>query len=45
MIHAETDNNRDVRGVFIIDADNKIRAEYFYPQEVGRKWMSLSEQL
>jgi len=36
MIHAETDNNRDVRGVFIIDPDNKIRAEYFYPQEVGR---------
>jgi peroxiredoxin (alkyl hydroperoxide reductase subunit C) len=36
MIHLETDNNRDVRGVFIIDPDNKIRAEYFYPQEVGR---------
>ncbi len=36
MIHYETDNNRDVRGVFIIDPDNKIRAEYFYPQEVGR---------
>jgi peroxiredoxin 2/4 len=36
MIHLESDNNRDVRGVFIIDADNKIRAEFFYPQEVGR---------
>jgi peroxiredoxin (alkyl hydroperoxide reductase subunit C) len=36
MIHRETDNSRDVRGVFIIDPDNKIRAEYFYPQEVGR---------
>ncbi len=36
MIHPETDNNRDVRGVFIIDPDNKIRAELFYPQEVGR---------
>jgi peroxiredoxin (alkyl hydroperoxide reductase subunit C) len=36
MIHHESDNNRDVRGVFIIDPDNKIRAEYFYPQEVGR---------
>ena len=36
MIHLETDNNRDVRGVFILDPDNKIRAEYFYPQEVGR---------
>jgi len=36
MIHLESDNNKDVRGVFIIDPDNKIRAEYFYPQEVGR---------
>lgn len=36
MIHLDTDNNRDVRGVFIIDPDNKIRAEFFYPQEVGR---------
>jgi peroxiredoxin (alkyl hydroperoxide reductase subunit C) len=36
MIHLESDNNRDVRGVFIIDPDNKIRAELFYPQEVGR---------
>jgi peroxiredoxin (alkyl hydroperoxide reductase subunit C) len=36
MIHLETDNNKDVRGVFIIDPDNKIRAEYFYPQEIGR---------
>lgn len=36
MIHPESDNNRDVRGVFIIDPDNLIRAEFFYPQEVGR---------
>jgi len=36
MIHRESDNNRDVRGVFIIDPDNVIRAEFFYPQEVGR---------
>lgn len=36
MIHRESDNNRDVRGVFIIDPDNVIRAEFFYPLEVGR---------
>ena len=41
MIHLETDNNRDVRGVFIIDPDNKIRAEFFYPQEVGRNMNEL----
>ena len=36
MIHKETDNNRDVRGVFVVDPDNVIRAEFFYPLEVGR---------
>lgn len=36
MIHRESDNNRDVRGVYIIDPDNIIRAEFFYPMEVGR---------
>jgi len=36
MIHLESDNIRDVRGVFIIDPNNIIRAEFFYPQEVGR---------
>jgi peroxiredoxin (alkyl hydroperoxide reductase subunit C) len=41
MIHLESDNNRDVRGVFIIDPDNKIRAEFFYPQEVGRNMNEL----
>ncbi len=41
MIHLESDSNRDVRGVFIIDSDNKIRAEYFYPQEVGRNMNEL----
>jgi len=41
MIHRGTDNIRDVRGVFIIDPDNKIRAEFFYPQEVGRNMEEL----
>ncbi len=41
MIHLESDNNRDVRGVFIIDPDNIIRAEFFYPQEVGRNMNEL----
>ena len=36
MIHLESNNNRDVRGVFIVDPNNKIRSEVFYPQEVGR---------
>ena len=41
MIHLESDKNRDVRGVFIIDKDNIIRAEFFYPQEVGRNMNEL----
>lgn len=36
MIHAESNSTRSVRGVFIIDPDNIIRAMYFYPKEVGR---------
>ncbi len=36
MIHPETNSTKDVRGVFIIDPDNIIRAEYFYPHDVGR---------
>ncbi len=41
MIHLESDKNRDVRGVFIIDPDNIIRAEFFYPMEVGRNMNEL----
>ena len=36
MIHPESNTKRDVRGVFIIDPDNVIQAEYFYPMAVGR---------
>jgi peroxiredoxin 2/4 len=36
MIHPESNTTRDVRGVFIIDPKNTIRAIYFYPKEVGR---------
>jgi peroxiredoxin 2/4 len=41
MLHPESDNSRDVRGVFIIDSENLIRAEFFYPQEVGRNMHEL----
>ena len=36
MLHPATNSTRDVRGVFIIDPSNKIRALFFYPMEVGR---------
>ena len=36
MIHPNTSATRDVRGVFIIDPNNKIRAIFFYPMNIGR---------
>ncbi|HNY03054.1 MAG TPA: peroxiredoxin [Bacteroidales bacterium] len=36
MIHPGLSTSRDVRGVFIIDPENKIRAMYYYPMNVGR---------
>lgn len=36
MLHASSNSTRYVRGVFIIDPANTIRALYFYPMEVGR---------
>lgn len=36
MLHAWEDYTRDVRGVFIIDPDNKIQSINFYPVSVGR---------
>ena len=36
MIHSNVSTTRDVRGVFIIDPNEKIRAIFFYPFTVGR---------
>lgn len=36
MLQSETDNTKDVRGVFIINPDNKVAAIFFYPNNVGR---------
>lgn len=36
MIHSYSSTTKDVRGVFIIDPNNKIRAVFFYPMEIGR---------
>jgi peroxiredoxin 2/4 len=36
MIHPNTNTTRDVRGVFIIDPQNKIRAMFYYPMNIGR---------
>lgn len=36
MLHQPTSTNRDIRGVYIIDENNMVRAINFYPVEVGR---------
>jgi len=36
MLHAATSTSKDVRGVFIIDPKNRVRAVSFYPMEIGR---------
>jgi peroxiredoxin 2/4 len=36
MLHMPASTVKDVRGVFIIDPWNKVRAIFFYPMEIGR---------
>jgi peroxiredoxin (alkyl hydroperoxide reductase subunit C) len=36
MIHPNSSSTRDVRGVFMIDPEDKIRAIFFYPMATGR---------
>jgi len=36
MMHVTSNSTKDVRGVFVIDPANKIRAVFFYPMEIGR---------
>jgi peroxiredoxin 2/4 len=38
MLHNPSITTKDVRGVFVIDPQNKIRAIFFYPSEVGRNF-------
>ena len=36
MIHSKSGSTKDIRAVFVIDPDNKIRTIFYYPQNVGR---------
>jgi len=36
MIDPESDISQNIRGVFFIDPENKVKAFLFYPIEVGR---------
>lgn len=45
MIHSYSSTTKDVRGVFIIDPDNKIEAVFFYPMNVGRNIVEIKRTL
>jgi peroxiredoxin (alkyl hydroperoxide reductase subunit C) len=45
MIHPYSNTTHDVRGVFIIDPNDKIRAIFFYPDEVGRNMEEIKRTL
>jgi peroxiredoxin 2/4 len=36
MIHSAVSVSENIRGIFIIDPQNKVRAIFYYPNEVGR---------
>ena len=41
MLHYPVPTQRDIRGVFIVDPANKIRALFFYPMEIGRNMVEI----
>jgi peroxiredoxin (alkyl hydroperoxide reductase subunit C) len=45
MIHSYTSSTKDIRGVFIIDPNEKIRAIFFYPMNVGRNMDEIKRTL
>ena len=45
MIHSAVSVGENIRGVFIIDPENKVRAINFYPNEVGRNIDELKRTL
>ena len=45
MIHSYSSTTRDIRGVFVIDPNDKIRAIFFYPMNVGRNMDEIKRTL
>jgi len=45
MIHSSTNTTRYVRGVFIIDPLNKVRAMFFYPMNIGRNFDEITRTI
>lgn len=45
MLHEPVSTNKNVRGVFIIDANNIVRSINFYPMEVGRNMKEIERMV
>jgi peroxiredoxin 2/4 len=45
MLHSFSSTTKDVRGVFIIDPNDKIEAIFFYPMNVGRNMDEIKRTL
>jgi peroxiredoxin (alkyl hydroperoxide reductase subunit C) len=45
MIHSQSSTTKDIRGVFIIDSDDKIEAIFFYPMNIGRNMEEIKRTL
>jgi len=45
MLHLTASTTKDVRGVFIINPDNKVAAIYFYPMNIGRNMEEIKRTL
>jgi peroxiredoxin (alkyl hydroperoxide reductase subunit C) len=45
MIHPNSSSTHDIRGVFIIDPEDKIRAIFFYPMSTGRNLEEIKRTL
>jgi peroxiredoxin (alkyl hydroperoxide reductase subunit C) len=45
MLHSTSNLTKDVRGVFIIDPDDKIESFFFYPMNVGRNMDEIKRTL
>lgn len=41
MLHEPVSTSKDIRGVFIIDPSNNVRAINFYPMQVGRNFKEI----
>jgi peroxiredoxin 2/4 len=45
MIHPTSSSTKDIRGIFIIDPKNKVRAIFFNPMNVGRNMDEVTRML